>query len=113
MSNQEFPEKAESYHGYRLHRFTFDGCECFIVEPHRPRPGREWLWKAEFFEAFPAFELAMLERGFYLAFITVGNTFGCPDALEHWDAFYRELTTRRPFCWASSPACWPAAAPSG
>ena len=30
MSNQEFPEKAESYHGYRLHRFTFDGCECFI-----------------------------------------------------------------------------------
>ena len=97
MSNQEFPEKAESYHGYRLHRFTFDGCECFIVEPHRPRPGREWLWKAEFFEAFPAFELAMLERGFHLAFITVGNTFGCPDALEHWDAFYRELTTRYGF----------------
>lgn len=97
MECSTFPEKTESYHGYVLHRFHFDGCECMVVEPHTPRPGREWIWKAEFFEAFPTFELAMLERGFYLVFITVGNTFGCPDALKHWDAFYRELTGRHGF----------------
>lgn len=97
MECSTFPEKTESYHGYVLHRFHFDDCECMVVEPHTPRPGREWIWKAEFFEAFPTFELAMLERGFYLVFITVGNTFGCPDALKHWDAFYRELTGRHGF----------------
>lgn len=97
MCQLTFPGKTETYHGYVLHRFDFDNCECIVVEPHTPRPGREWCWKAEFFEAFPTFELAMLEQGYYLVYITVGNTFGCPDALKHWDAFYRELTTRYGF----------------
>ena len=48
--------------------------------------------KSSVFSASPKFELAMLERRFYLAFINVGNTFGCPDAMKHWDEFYMVLT---------------------
>jgi len=88
------PGETDVYEGYLRHVFTVDGCQCFLVEPKAPRPGRAWVWKAEFFEAFPTFELAMLDKGFYLAYITVGNTFGCPSALKHWDAFYRELTEK-------------------
>ncbi len=82
---------VSDYHGFRMHDFELDGCKCKIVEPKTPRPGKQWVWKAEFFEAFPKFELEMLARGFYLAFMSVGNTFGCPNAMKHFDVFYKEL----------------------
>ncbi len=88
----DVPGETDLYEGYVRHIFTVDGCRCYLVEPKTPRPDRAWVWKAEFFEAFPTFELAMLDRGFFLAYITVGNTFGCPSALKHWDPFYQELT---------------------
>ncbi len=90
-------DQIGDYHGFKIHRFDFDACECMVVEPEKPLPGKRWVWKAEFFEAFPKFELEMLRRGFYLGFITVGNTFGCPDALRHWDPFYAELTENHGF----------------
>ncbi|MFZ2658387.1 MAG: hypothetical protein WAX69_25870 [Victivallales bacterium] len=80
-----------------LNKFVFDGCECMIVEPEKPLPGKLWVWKAEFFAAFPAFELEMLKRGFYLAYMNVGNTFGCPSAMKHFDAFHQELTGKPGF----------------
>ncbi|MBM3497052.1 MAG: alpha/beta hydrolase [Armatimonadetes bacterium] len=88
----DMPGEVDVYEGYLRHTFTLDGCRCLLVEPRAPRADRAWVWKAEFFEAFPAFELAMLQRGFFLAYITVGNTFGCPSALAHWSPFYEELT---------------------
>ncbi len=87
--------RDDIYNGFIMQTFDVDGCKCHLVEPHKAKAGRPWVWKAEFFEAFPKFELAMLEKGFYLAYITVGNTFGSPSALKHWYPFYREMTERR------------------
>jgi pimeloyl-ACP methyl ester carboxylesterase len=85
------------YHGFRLHRFLVGTNEALIVEPRNAQPGRRWVWRTEFFDAFPAFDLAMLERGWWLGFISVGNTFGCPAAMARFDAFYAEMTGRRGF----------------
>ncbi|MDR0931480.1 MAG: hypothetical protein LBM70_00450 [Victivallales bacterium] len=85
------------YRGFTAHKFQYDQCECIIVEPQNPTELKRWLWKAEFFEAFPEFELEMLRRGYYLAFVRVGNTFGCPDAMRHFNAFYRFLTQEHCF----------------
>lgn len=41
-----------------------------------------------FWDAFPGVDLALLSAGFHLGFVDVGNTFGCPDAMKHFDAFY-------------------------
>lgn len=90
-------ETIENYEGHTLHRFEVDGREAIVVEPKNPRPEQEWVWKAEFFTAFPAFEIAMLEEGYTLAFLTVGNTFGCPDAMDAWDEFYDFLTKEHGF----------------
>jgi pimeloyl-ACP methyl ester carboxylesterase len=92
-----FPGAPTDYHGFARHDFTVDGCPAIVVQPTDPLPGRPWVWRAEFFDAFPLFDLAMLERGCYLAYIQVGNTFGCPSALAHWDVFYEELTGRYGF----------------
>ena len=79
------------YHGFVRHDFTFDGCPCIVVEPKTIAPGRPWVWRAEFFDAFPQVDLALLQKGFHLVYIGVGNTFGCPSAMAHWDAYYGYL----------------------
>jgi pimeloyl-ACP methyl ester carboxylesterase len=80
------------YHGFTRHDLTVDGCRAIIVEPKVAAPGRPWIWRAEFFDHRPELDVALLGRGWHLAFIEVGNTFGCPSAMKHWDAFYRKLT---------------------
>ena len=93
----QFLEEAERYNGYRIHRFELDSCNCIVVEPEQPVPGICWVWKMEFFFAFPKFELEMLRRGYYLCYMEVGNTFGCPDAMRHFDRFYDRLTKKYHF----------------
>lgn len=89
-----FPGKQSDYRGYQRYDFVVDGCPTIVVAPKQTAPGKPWIWRAEFFDAFPQVDLALLDRGFHLAYIRVGNTFGCPDALAHWDVLYRELTER-------------------
>lgn len=93
-TESNFPGAPTDYHGFLRHDFTVDDCPAIVVQPNNPIPDRPWVWRAEFFDAFPLFDLAMLERGCYLAYIQVGNTFGCPSALAHWNVFYEELTGR-------------------
>lgn len=87
-----FPGPASDYHGYALHDFSLDGCQAHVVLPRVPLPGLPWVWQTMFWDAFPAADLAFLNAGFHLAFIDVGNTFGCPDAMKHFDAFYAAMT---------------------
>ncbi len=89
-----FPGKQSDYHGYERYAFVVDGCEAIVVAPKQSTPGKPWIWRAEFFDAFPQVDLALLNRGFHLAYIRVGNTFGCPDALAHWDVLYKQLTEK-------------------
>lgn len=91
----EFPQNT--YHGFIRHDFKLDDNDVIIIEPENPVPGRRWVWKAEFFNAFPAFDLEMLARGWWLAFINVGNTFGCPAAMKRFSVFHREMTEKYKF----------------
>jgi len=91
------PGKRGDYKGYERHDFVVDGCATIVVVPKQPAEGKPWVWRAEFFDAFPQIDLALLAKGFHLAYIGVGNTFGCPDALAHWDVLYRELTGKHGF----------------
>ncbi|MBS0210064.1 MAG: DUF1080 domain-containing protein [Planctomycetes bacterium] len=91
---EPFSGKATDYHGYQRYDMTVGGCKAWVVAPKQPAGGNPWIWRAEFFDHAPQVDLALLARGYHLAFITVGNTFGCPDAMKHWDAFYEVLTTR-------------------
>ena len=86
-----------TYRGYTRYDFMLGENSGIIVEPKHPVPGRRWIWRAEFFDAFPALDLAMLERGWWVAFQNVGNTFGCPSAMRRFDLFYREMTGKHGF----------------
>lgn len=92
-----WPEgKTDQWHGFTRHTFTVDGCEAWVVEPHEALPGRPWSWCMEFPDAFTerCAAPALLAKGFHHVHIRVGNTFGCPEALRHFDAFYDTLVAR-------------------
>jgi len=86
-----FPGPKADYHGYDRYDFVVDGCKCTVTAPKVAAPGNQWVWRAEFFDAFPQIDLALLGKGFYLAYMNVGNTFGCPSAMAHFDAFYAAM----------------------
>lgn len=94
-SHVNFP--LNTYRGYRRHDFQIGENAIIIVQPKEPVPGNRWVWRAEFFDAFPAFDLEMLKRGWWLGYMNVGNTFGCPSAMERFDVFYKEMTEKYGF----------------
>jgi pimeloyl-ACP methyl ester carboxylesterase len=91
-AHPDFPGTVSEYNGYVRHDFVVDGCECLVVCPHEEVAGRPWIWRAEFFDHRPDTDLALLARGFHLVYMNVGNTFGCPSAMDHFDVFHAFLT---------------------
>jgi pimeloyl-ACP methyl ester carboxylesterase len=87
---------VDTWHGCQRHNFTVDGCRAWVVEPRRPLPGNPWSWCLEFPDAFTerCAAPALLAQGFHHVHIAVGNTFGSPAALKHFDAFYDVLLAR-------------------
>lgn len=86
--------KIDAWQGYQKHNFTVDGCTCWLVEPKTPLPGNHWLWSMMFPTVYPERTGApvLLAKGYYYAFMSVGDTFGAPAALDHLDAFYKAMT---------------------
>jgi pimeloyl-ACP methyl ester carboxylesterase len=89
---QGFPGEAADFHGYASHTFQVDGCQTIVVEPKKPLPGNPWVWRTMFWDAFPEADVESLNAGMHVGYISVGNTFGCPEAMKHFDAFYGEMT---------------------
>ena len=86
-------ETLDAWHGYVRHNFTVEGCPAWVVEPKQAAPGNPWTWCMEFPDALTERTgvLQLLEKGFHHAYISVGNTFGCPAAVKHLEAFYQIL----------------------
>jgi len=89
-------ESVDMWHGYARHIITVDGCKAWVVEPKKALPGNPWTWCMEFPDAFTdrTGVPQLLEKGFFHIYIEVGNTFGCPAALKHLDAFYSSVTEK-------------------
>ena len=59
----------ENYFGYDLLIDTLEGREIKIVFPKEGTKNGKWILKTEYFEAFPAVELALVEKGYHIAHI--------------------------------------------
>ncbi len=96
MSEVMKPERAEmeDYRGFVRRNFLVEGLEAWVVEPKEVPAARPWIWRAEFWDHEPQVDVGLLEKGFHVGFIKVGNTFGCPAAVRQFDAFYLHVTER-------------------
>lgn len=88
---KRFPGKKTAYHGYERYDYVVGRAPVIVVMPKRIAAGKPWIWRAEFFDHRPETDLALLARGWRLAYMNVGNTFGCPSAMAQFDDFYRHL----------------------
>lgn len=91
-----FPgETIDEWHGCKRHLFKVDGCTAWVVEPKVAHPGKPWSWCMEFPDAFTerCAALQLLAAGFHHVHIKVGNTFGSPTAVKHFNAFYELLVS--------------------
>jgi len=73
-----------------------------VILPRHPLPGRLWAWKGEFLDAFPGTEIALLQKGVHIVYLSVPDLLGSPEAVRLWNACYTELTSKRAF--AKRPA---------
>jgi pimeloyl-ACP methyl ester carboxylesterase len=92
-----FSGKRSEWNGYERYDFEVDGKSVLVVAPKKPAPGKPWVWHGEFFGHKPAPDIALLGRGFHIVYMSVPDMLGCPEAVVHWNAFYRELTGKYGF----------------
>ena len=71
--------------------FIVDGRDCILVFPAIPLPERPWIWRTEFFDAFPQADIALLQAGFHVAYMDVQNLYGAPVAIDYMDKFYAHV----------------------
>ena len=83
-----------AFEGFRGAAFELPGLgvRCRLVSPHTVAAGAPWILRARFFGHRPALDVALLERGFHLAYCDVTDLYGSDEALARWDACYDLLT---------------------
>ena len=98
-SDVAFPGTKSHFHDFDRYDFSLDGMGVIVVCPKKSLPGKPWIWTADLAdvgsmptELYAKTGIALLDKGFYLAAMGIGNNFGSPDSLKHWDVFYKEMT---------------------
>src|ERR1017187_8631314 len=64
---------------------------CIVVAPKVSAAGNPWSWRGCYWDHQPQTEIALLQRGWHIAYISADSTLK-PD--QHWDAWYQFLTER-------------------
>lgn len=81
-------KKSSNFHGFRQTDFKYNTLACKIVEPKRIAKGKPWVLRARFFGHEPQTDIALLERGYHIAYCDVAGFFGNDEAVSRWNAFY-------------------------
>ncbi len=85
------------FHSFTQHEFKFDGVQAIVVVPKRAADGNPWVWRARFFGHEPQVDVALLKRGYHLAYVDVSGLYGAPKAVERWDRFHAYLVENHGF----------------
>ncbi len=70
---------TSEWNGFKRLDFQFEGRNCILICPNKASSGNKWLYKLEYFNAFPDMEIEMLKRGYYLAHMQ-NKTRLCPES---------------------------------
>ncbi|MGK0188010.1 MAG: pimeloyl-ACP methyl ester carboxylesterase [Verrucomicrobiales bacterium] len=87
----EYEGKKSDWHGFARYDFKLGDRSCHLVTPEHIASGRPWIWRARFFGHEPQADIALLERGYHIAYCEVGGLFGNAEAVGYWDMFYAHV----------------------
>jgi pimeloyl-ACP methyl ester carboxylesterase len=78
----------KKFPNYEVKEFLFEGHKAKIVFPNEQNSNNYWIWRARFWGHEPQVDKALLEEGFHVVYVDVGNLFGNDEAVRLWDRFY-------------------------
>jgi len=83
---------ADFWNGFQRLNFQVLGRASCLILPPEPHPGRPWIWRPTFLDAWPGADLALLRGGFHLAYTEVLDWYGAAEGLDQGAELYRRLT---------------------
>jgi len=92
-----FPGKVSEFHSFPRYDFEQGDRRCIVVTPRLSAEGTPWVWRARFFGHEPQADIALLNKGYHIAYVDVAKLFGAPSAVKIWNNFYDYLTTQHGF----------------
>lgn len=93
-NHKEVVEQDGIWEGFQTKYFYFQGYEVTVVIPPEPKEQNPWIYRTEFFGAFPYVDIAMVKQGYYLAHIQIGDRYGAPCAVTIMEDFRKMMTGR-------------------
>ncbi len=89
-----FTGRKSTWNGYTRYDFEVDGKQIMVITPKVVAPGSPWVWHGEYFGQNPAPDIALLGKGFHVVYLKIPDLLGCPQAVQHWNVLYKELTSK-------------------
>lgn len=74
--------------------FRFEDKDCVLMIPDSPAPGNPYVWRMEFLYAFNQVDLALLDRGYHVAFCSFSDEYGSPAAVAVFKRYHDMLTEK-------------------
>jgi pimeloyl-ACP methyl ester carboxylesterase len=93
-AQDEVPPKVSEWNGYRRLDFAVSERACLLIVPKAPAPGNPWIWRTEFFGHEPQADLALLARGWHVAYMDLKDMFGAPRAIALMGRYYAHVVSR-------------------
>ncbi len=81
--------KKSNFYGYESIQFKFLNLNCNLAKPKKIASGKPWVLRAQYWGLQPQTDIALLERGFHIAYCDVRQFYGSKEAVKNWDAFYK------------------------
>lgn len=86
-----------TWHGYAMWEFERAGRPCKVVLPKEAAQGQPWVWRGVFWGHEPQTEIAMLAKGWAVAWVGTSDLLGSPQCVKERTAFYTFLTEKHGF----------------
>ena len=86
--------QSSQWNGFTRVDFVLAGRPCLLVFPHQAAEGKPWIWRTEFFGHEPQTDLALLARGWHVAYMDARDLYGSPKAMALFGEFYPHVVVR-------------------
>jgi len=87
-----WPGRRATWNGYDQFHFSVAERKCYVVVPKKAAPGKPWVWRARFPHCHAEMDIALVGKGYHIAYLDVAGLFGSPQAVNYGDEFYEYLT---------------------
>jgi len=80
-----------TWNGFEIIEFKFNGVDAKIVFPKKPNPAKNWIWRTQFWAHEPQTDIALLNQGFHVVYVDVVDLYGNKVAVNRLSDFYTFL----------------------